>query len=144
MDRQTYRATENDETPKGSVTRREVLQSACQQLWPNKPNHFTNSLLSTPFWYNLWHCEHYHRQPFRAYAKKFYTTNSLTPWGRVLLNNIKLTQLVKKFIGLLWKPKVHYRVHKSPPLVPILSQIRVHTFSPYSLRSILILSSIYV
>ena len=50
-------------------------------------------------------------------------TYLLTPWSRVLLEKLTGFAANQEIPRILWNPEVHYRTHKCPPPVPILSQL---------------------
>lgn len=85
---------------------------------------------------------YYHCSSVRkSESENKFRINLVTPWYRVLYEKCVVPELVKKFQHILFNLKFNYSVYKSLS-VPILAWMNtVHNFSPYSLRSTLLLFS---
>ena len=70
---------------------------------------------------------------FSAHDRVSFTNNS-----RALLEKPIVPQILA-VDHILWNPKIHHRVHKSPPLAPLISIIQPTISRPVSFRSVLTL-----
>jgi len=73
-----------------------------------------------------------HSQLWKAKSVQYFGTLTPHSMDRDLLEKPTGFSASQEIPYILWNPKVHYRIHKCPPPVPILSQLHpVHTLTSY-------------
>ena len=93
---------------------------------------YSTKLTSTEEWTQWIHNKEVpkHVGDYICSPTRYLLTYLLTPWSRVLLEKLTGFAANQEVPRILWNPEVHYRTHKRPPPVHILSQLHPVSTTP--------------